>query len=440
LVPSIFTIENLTNNILQESVPLAYTPRNFVRHPSLPLFYVIESEYNVIAPATQEQQQNQPNLTNGDAAVLPAEDFGHPWGYHHWASCVQIVDPVTQKKVIHTFNFDVGEAAVSIAAVPFAAQDGNIYLVVGTGKNVIMSPRSHDGGFIYLFGLQEDGKQLHLLHKTKVEEPPMALLPFQGRVLAGVGTSLRLYEPGQKQLLRKAQGEVAPNIIVGLQAQGSRVVVSDLAESVIYVVYKPHDNRLIPFADDSISRWTTCSTMVDYETTAGGDKFGNLWLVRCPQKASEEADEEGSGAHLTHERAYLQGTPNRLACMLHFFPGDIPTSMQKCQLVAGGKEVLLWSGLHGTLGCLVPFESREDVDFFQSLEQHLRQEDAPLAGRDHLMYRSYYVPVKGVIDGDLCERFAQLPADKKASIAGELDRSVREVERKVADMRTRVAY
>ena len=88
----------------------------------------------------------------------------------------------------------------------------------------------------------------------------------------------------------------------------------------------------------------------------------------------------------------------------------------------------------------MPFESREDVDFFQSLEQHLRQEDAPLAGRDHLMYRSYYVPVKGVIDGDLCERFAQLPADKKASIAGELDRSVREVERKVADMRTRVAY
>lgn len=140
--------------------------------------------------------------------------------------------------------------------------------------------------------------------------------------------------------------------------------------------------------------------MVDYETVAGGDKFGNLWLLRCPPKASEEADEDGSGAHLVHERQYLQGAPNRLALMGHFFPQDIPTSIQKTQLVAGGRDILVWTGLQGTLGVLVPFVSREDVDFFQTLEQHLRGEEAPLAGRDHLIYRSYYVPVKGMIDGD----------------------------------------
>ncbi|KAL7266129.1 pre-mRNA-splicing factor rse1 [Rhizina undulata] len=65
-------------------------------------------------------------------------------------------------------------------------------------------------------------------------------------------------------------------------------------------------------------------------------------------------------------------------------------------------------------------------------EQHLRVEDPPLAGRDHLIYRSYYVPVKGVIDGDLCEMFALLSRDKKAMIAAELDRNVRKVERKIA--------
>jgi len=114
--------------------------------------------------------------------------------------------------------------------------------------------------------------------------------------------------------------------------------------------------------------------------------------------------------------------------------------VQKAQLVAGGRETIVWSGLQGTIGLFVPFVSREDVDFFQTLEQHMRTEDPPLAGRDHLIYRSYYVPVKGVIDGDLCERFSLLPRDKKAMIAGELDRSVRDVERKIADMRSRVAY
>lgn len=86
----------------------------------------------------------------------------------------------------------------------------------------------------------------------------------------------------------------------------------------------------------------------------------------------------------------------------------------------------------GTIGVLIPFVTREDTDFFQSLEQHLRAEDAPLAGRDHLMYRSYYAPVKGVIDGDLCERYTLLPNDKKQMIAAELDRSVREIERKIS--------
>ena len=41
----------------------------------------------------------------------------------------------------------------------------------------------------------------------------------------------------------------------------------------------------------------------------------------------------------------------------------------------------------------MPFTSREDVDFFSHLEMHLRQEHPPLAGRDHMAFRSAYYPV-----------------------------------------------
>ncbi|KAI9771418.1 MAG: pre-mRNA-splicing factor rse1 [Candelina submexicana] len=436
----IFSIEKLANNLLQESIPLAHTPRQLVKHPDQPLFYVIGSDNNVLSQSTKARLLGDSSVVNGDAAVLPPEEFGYPRGKGHWASCIQIVDPVSAKETLQSIQLDNNEAAVSLATVSFSSQDDETFLVVGTGKDMIVSPRSASSGFIHVYRFQDDGKELEFIHKTKVEEPPIALLGFQGRLLAGVGTDLRIFDLGMKQLLRKCQAQVVPNIIVGLQTQGSRIIVSDVQESVVYVVYKFQENRLIPFADDTVPRWTTCTTMVDYETVAGGDKFGNLWLLRCPQKASEEADEDGSGAHLIHERQYLQGAPNRLALMSHFYPQDIPTSLQKTQLVAGGRDVLLWSGLQGTLGILVPFVSREDVDFFQTLEQHLRSEDAPLAGRDHLIYRSYYVPVKGVIDGDLCERYSLLNSDKKQMIAGELDRSVREIERKISDMRTRVAY
>lgn len=428
----IFSIEKLTDNLLQESIPLTYTPRRFVRHPEQPYFYTIESDNNVLSIATKNKLLEDPAAVNGDSVVLPPAEFGYPRGRGHWASCVSVIDPVTEKKVIQSIDLEDNEAAVSIATVSFASQDDEVFLVVGTGKDMVASPRSSTAGFIHVYRFHDDGKEIEFIHKTKVEEPPMALLAFQGRLLAGIGKDLRIYDLGMRQLLRKAQAEVVPNLIVGLQTQGSRIIVSDVQESVFMVVYKFQENRLIPFVDDTIPRWTTCTTMVDYETVAGGDKFGNLWLLRCPAKASEEADEEGSGAHLLHERQYLQGAPHRLTLMAHYFPQDIPMSIHKTSLVAGGRDCLLWSGLQGTLGILIPFVSREDVDFFQTLEQHLRSEDAPLAGRDHLIYRSYYVPVKGVIDGDLCERYTLLPADKKQMIAGELDRSVREIERKIS--------
>lgn len=123
---------------------------------------------------------------------------------------------------------------------------------------------------------------------------------------------------------------------------------------------------------------------------------------------------------------------------------------------------MLYTTLHGAIGVFVPFVSREDVDFFTHLEMHVRQENNPLCGRDHLAYRSFYFPVKvrhtgvlmrsidreltlslsrgteqDVVDGDLCEQYAFLKADVKAKIADELDRKPSEVLKKLEDIRNR---
>lgn len=419
--------------MIQKSIPLTYTPKRLVKHPEQPYFYTIESDNNTLPPELRAQLLAQPSAVNGDAAVLPPEDFGYPRAKGRWASCISIVDPISEEpRVLQKIELDGNEAAVSAAVVPFASQDGESFLIVGTGKDMVLNPRQFTEGYIHVYRFHDDGRDLEFIHKTKIEEPPMALIPFQGRLLAGIGKLLRVYDLGLKQLLRKAQAEVAPQLIVSLQTQGNRIVVGDVQQGVTYVVYKPESNKLIPFADDTINRWTTCTTMVDYESVAGGDKFGNVWILRCPERASQESDEPGSEIQLIHARSYLHGAPNRLNLMTHFYTQDLPTSIVKTNLVVGGQDVLVWSGIQGTVGVLIPFVSREDVDFFQNLESHMRSEDPPLAGRDHLIYRGYYVPVKGVIDGDLCERFSLLPNDKKQMIAGELDRSVREIERKIS--------
>ena len=437
----IFAIEKLGDTLTQKSIPLNYTPRKLVKHPEHPMFYTVESDNHTLPPELRAQLLADPAVVNGDAQVLDPVEFGHPRGKGRWASCINVIDPLSEElQTLQTVDFDNNEAAVSAAIVSFTSQDNEAFLVVGTGKDMVVNPRQFSEGYIHIYRFSEDGRELQFIHKTKVEEPPQALLAFQGKLLAGIGKTLRIYDLGLKQLLRKAQAEVAPQLIVSLSAQGNRIVVGDVQQSVTYVAYKPATNKLLPFVDDTVARWTTCTTMVDYESVASGDKFGNMWIVRAPEKASQEADEESAGVHLTQTRNYLHGTPHRLSLVSHFYTQDIVTSITKTSLVVGGQDVILWSGISGTIGVFIPFVTREDADFFATLETHLRTEDPPLAGRDHLMYRGYYAPVKGVIDGDLCERYTLLPNDKKQMIAGELDRSVREIERKISDIRTRSAF
>lgn len=70
-----------------------------------------------------------------------------------------------------------------------------------------------------------------------------------------------------------------PNFIVQIHTMGSRIVVSDIQESFHFVRYKRQENQLIIFADDVNPRWITCATMLDYDTMAGADKFGNVAVV-----------------------------------------------------------------------------------------------------------------------------------------------------------------
>ena len=112
--------------------------------------------------------------------------------------------------------------------------------------------------------------------------------------------------------------------------------------------------------------------------------------------------------------------------------------MVRTNLVAGGMEAVLYATVTGRIGALVPFTSREDVDFYTHLEMYMRQEKPPLCGRDHLSYRSYFIPVKNVTDGDLCEQFVHLSADKQKSVADDLDRTPAEVLKKLEDIRNRL--
>jgi splicing factor 3B subunit 3 len=238
-----------------------------VGHHDQGVFYVIQSENNTLNAATRERliaqaaastqaavtQEDDDDvkmdldttsgaltLTNGDAEIdeLPAIEFGYPRAQGNWASCIQVVDPVTEKAVVHTVEIKANQSLVSAALVYFESREDS-FLVVGTAKDLSFQPYRYSGASILVYKISSDGRQLELFHETDVSDPPLALLPFKGKMVAGVGRNLCLYDCGMRSVLRKAQ---APNCvttrITDIKTQGSRLVVSDQAQSVTYVVHK----------------------------------------------------------------------------------------------------------------------------------------------------------------------------------------------------------
>ncbi|CAI0443001.1 unnamed protein product [Linum tenue] len=85
---------------------------------------------------------------------------------------------------------------------------------------------------------------LELLHKTQVEGVPVALCQFQGRLLAGIGSTLRLYDLGKKRLLKKCENKLFPNTIISIQAYRDCIYVGDIQESFHFCKYRRDENQL----------------------------------------------------------------------------------------------------------------------------------------------------------------------------------------------------
>uniref|UniRef100_A0A673M240 Splicing factor 3B subunit 3 n=1 Tax=Sinocyclocheilus rhinocerous TaxID=307959 RepID=A0A673M240_9TELE len=380
----ILALEKLGAIFNQVAFPLQYTPRKFVIHPETNNLILIETDHNAYTEATKAQRKQQMAEEMVEAAGederelaaemaaaflnenLPEAIFGAPKaGSGQWASLVRMINPI-QGNTLDLVQLEQNEDNADLNSLP-----------------------------------------LEFLHKTPVEDVPLAIAPFQGRVLVGVGKLLRIYDLGKKKLLRKCENKHVPNLVTGIHTIGQRVIVSDVQESLFWVRYRRNENQLIIFADDTYPRWVTTACLLDYDTMAAADKFGNICIAEV---------------------------------IINYHIGETVLSLQKTTLIPGGSESLVYTTLSGGIGILVPFTSHEDHDFFQHLEIHMRSEFPPLCGRDHLSFRSYYFPVKNVIDGDLCEQFNSMDPHKQKSVSEELDRTPPEVSKKLEDIRTRYAF
>ncbi|KAG2723651.1 hypothetical protein I3760_02G179300 [Carya illinoinensis] len=249
----VFTIERLGETFNETVIPLRYTPRKFVLQPKRKLLVIIESDQGAFAAEEREaakkecfeavgtgenENGNMEQMENGGDEdkddPLSDEHYGYPKAESdRWVSCIRVLDPKTATTTC-LLELQDNEAAFSICTVNFHDKEYGTLLAVGTAKGLQFWPkRSLAAGFIHIYRFLEDGRSLELLHKTQVEGVPTALCQFQGRLLAGIGNVLRLYDLGKRRLLRKCENKLFPNSIVSIHTYRDRIYVGDIQECAL---------------------------------------------------------------------------------------------------------------------------------------------------------------------------------------------------------------
>lgn len=206
----ILSVDKLGSIFNQTSIPLAMTPRKFELDDKSSTVVLVEGDHDVYSAAKLEEGLA---ALGASPESLDMVAHGPPRaGPGRWASNIRIVDPAL-RTTLSLLPLDENEIATSLAIVPFtAAEDGATYVVVGAVKELQFSPRKFSECFLYTYRLvAPDGVRatsLEFVHKTPVEDIPGALHVFHGRLLAGVGRLLRIYDLGKKRLLRKCENKV----------------------------------------------------------------------------------------------------------------------------------------------------------------------------------------------------------------------------------------
>lgn len=302
--------------------------------------------------------------------------------------------------------------------------------------------------------------EISLLHKTRVESEIFAMGTINDKLFVTILNYCVIYDLGKKQLLKKSITKVSSSMYRTTAIDvwdDSRIAIGDVHESVTIYQYDSGSNHLYPIADDTVKRHVTTVKFIDSNTVVGGDRFGNLWTLRIPKEIDQ--NKIMNYGNSTHNN--IMEAPYKLELKDHYFINDIP---MWCSVVdslqISDRPCILYGCLQGTIGILIPLLSKlqiktasklqegianleslilndnmsklamqeDDIEEFKMNEEgeiwighKVRTDSHPegytsLVDRDHFRYRSYYVPVKNVIDGDLCERFLTLTSYEQALV------------------------
>jgi len=292
--------------------------------------------------------------------------------------------------------------------------DPTPYYVVGTG---FVHPEESEPktGRIIIFSWA-DGKLTQVAEK-EIKGAAYSMLSFNGKLLASINSTVRLWEWTQEKELRLECSHFNNIIALFLKTSGDFILVGDMVRSMIVLQYKIMEGSFEEIARSYDPNWMTAVEILDDDTFLGAENADNM--VVC---------QRDSGANNDEDR--LQMTT---VGQIHV--GDMVNVFRHGSLVMQnlGDSTIPHTGcvLFGTVGGSIGLVTQLPQDFFEflnELQQKLTKVIKSVGRIDHSNWRSFSSDKKdeaceGFIDGDIIESFLDLDRSSMSEVVVGLQRT-----------------
>ncbi|KAL1431309.1 hypothetical protein MTO96_014330 [Rhipicephalus appendiculatus] len=406
------------------TVPLGELPRRIAYQEATQTFGVITIRNDILGsngltpvrPSASTQAQNVTYSSHMSTVFKPGsvstgnDQLGQEVEVHN----LLIIDQHTFE-VLHAHQFMQTEYAMSIVSTRLG-NDPNTYYIVGTA-NVLPDESDPKQGRIVVFHWV-DGKLEHVAEQ-EIKGAPYSMLEFNGKLLAAINSTVRLFEWNAERELRNECSHFNNILALYLRAKGDFVLVGDLMRSMSLLAYKPLEGNFEEIARDYQTNWMSSVEILDDDTFLGAESTTNLFV--CQKDSAATTDEERQ--HLQEVGQFHLGefvNVFRHGSLVMQHPGETSSPTQGS---------VLFGTIHGAIG-LVSQLPADFYTFLSEVQEKLTKVIKSVGKIDHAFWRSFSTERKteqavGFIDGDLIESFLDLSRDKMQEVVQGVPATVR---------------
>ncbi|XP_060861972.1 DNA damage-binding protein 1 [Metopolophium dirhodum] len=398
------------------TIPLGEAPRRIAHQESSKSFGVITMRIDVheginLVPARPSASTSAQNISgainnrmpNNASAVnsnqgplsIGSSEYGLEVEIHN----MLVLDQNTFE-VLHAHQLNSNEYALSIISAKLG-DDPATYYILGTA---VVNPEDQDPklGRILIFHWDDSSSKLTPITEKEVKGACYGMAEFNGKLLAAVNCTVRLFEWTAEKELRLECSHFNNIVALFVKTKGDFIVCGDLMRSLTLLQYKTMEGSFEEIARDYNPKWSTAIEIIDDDVFLGAENDKNLFIIHKDSTlTSDEARHQLQEIGQFHCGDLINVFRHGSLVMQHFT--DTYVSVQ------GG---ILYGTCSGALG-LVTQLTPKMFDFLSDLEKSLATVVKGVGKINHQFWRSYHTeirtePSESFVDGDLIESFLDL--------------------------------